>query len=201
MDHVYLQNVVVDLGLIDGDNAQIALLKPALLIPCARLDHSVPGSVFLVYERIQNVTPTATFSASLKFMMHEDGDERGYEDLYVVEDVVLCIGDYLLPCASSPQQFESAWTDANNCTVVETYSLSVPTISECVKQLGTLLGTSPSGKVNEAAHAFSFTSMLVGGTRVFCKCRMVLNQQGVDLEISAASPDERLAHSVCDAID
>mmetsp|Transcript_68621 Transcript_68621/g.146918 ORF Transcript_68621/g.146918 Transcript_68621/m.146918 type:complete len:937 (-) Transcript_68621:64-2874(-) len=52
---------------------------------------------------------TANLSASLHFLVKEEGDDLGFEDDYPVENVVITTGDYMFPKALQGGQFKSVW--------------------------------------------------------------------------------------------
>ncbi|KND04921.1 coatomer subunit gamma [Spizellomyces punctatus DAOM BR117] len=203
-------NVVMKLETSEDDDATALVQDKA--IPIQRLIYDIPGTAYVVYSRPGGVCPTATFSNALRFIVKdcdpstgEPDSEEGYEDEYLLEDLDLVTADYMLP--SYIVDFKRTWEELGEATeVTETYALTnVASIKAAVQNLLQLLGMHPcdgSDMVKDKAttHTLLLSGVYVGGTKVVCRCRMVLGDDGVTLEVTARSPDQDVGRRVVDAV-
>lgn len=104
-------------------------LQPKFILPLQRCNFGELGACYVVFEKER--FPLASFNNMLSFTMKEVDDQGdsddGYDDEYELEDIELCIGNYVQPLYSD---YGTLWSELAEFEVVETYSLSaVSTLS------------------------------------------------------------------------
>ncbi|EGF78626.1 hypothetical protein BATDEDRAFT_35627 [Batrachochytrium dendrobatidis JAM81] len=212
LDDSMLENVSVSMGLQSSDSQDIHELQPEFIITAEKLVYDVPASIYVVYQRLNNATPTAYFSNTLKFVVKDcdpntgEPDEEGFDDEYLLEDVEITLSDYMLPTYVA--DFDRAWNDAGEAgQVIEAYALTaVKGILQAVKSTCDMLGMQALNgcdNVSEKAttHAMMMAGTFVNGVQVLTKARMAFDpSSGVSMEICVRSQDADISARVANAI-
>jgi len=190
--------------------------RVARVLPLASLRYSQPGTTYVLLKAPDGGQLSATFNATLKFVVKDvdpttgepESDEH-YDDVYALETIEIGVTDYILPTPPKAS-FNTAWdqlTDKNE--VDETYSLStLNTLEDAVKSLTKCIGMSvcersdkvPAGK---SSHVLLLSGVFKGGVEVLSKVRLVLDpaDQTVTMNIVVRSTDKAVSMLVASVIE
>ncbi|RKO90490.1 coatomer gamma subunit appendage platform subdomain-containing protein, partial [Blyttiomyces helicus] len=212
LNDMVLENVTVEMAIVTSDDEDTELLRPERVIPIQSLVHDIPGVVYVVYGRPNGISPTATFSTTMKFIAKEcdpstgEAEEEGVEDEYPLEDIDLVRADYMLPTFVA--DFTRVWDEVGSAyEVVETYSLTnVASIKAAVSNTIECLGMSPAESTNAvkdqaATHGLLLAGTYAGGVPVVARCRFAFSPaSGVTMELSVRSDSAAVSEKVANAI-
>ena len=137
VDGVTLANVHVRLGNVDPSS-----WTENGSVPINAIAFGEGKSAFTVLER-SKPTPVGTFSASLHFVQHEDGDTQGFPDDFPIDHVRVQISDYINPRPLPVGQFPKAWDSLTNFEKVQKYALNYRTLESTVTGLISSLSMAP----------------------------------------------------------
>lgn len=207
-----LETVTVETKVKQSDDDTASMLLFETIIPLAQLAYDVPSVVYVVFKRPNGITPSATFSNTLKFTLKEvdpstgDVEEDGIEDDYPLEDLDLSIGDYVLPTYVA--DFKKTWEElGEENEQVETYSLTaVASIKAAVNQVIEVLGmeacdNSSSVKDKASTHTLYLSGSFLGQVPVVARVRMAFESgTGVTMELGVRSTHEGVAMLLVNAI-
>ncbi|KAH6577516.1 hypothetical protein BASA61_008862 [Batrachochytrium salamandrivorans] len=207
-----LEHVSVAMVLQSSDDEDIQGLQFDFIVSAEKLVFDIPSSIYVVFKRLNGVSPTAYFSNTLKFVVKDcdpntgEPDDEGFQDEYLLEDIEITLSDYMLPTFVA--DFDHVWnelTDANQVT--EAYALTaVKSIPQAVKSVSDMLGmlvVGGTGNVSDKAttHSISLCGVFVGGCDVAVKARMAFDAaSGIAMEICVRSSDRSVSERVANAI-
>ncbi|KAJ3270041.1 Coatomer subunit gamma-2 [Terramyces sp. JEL0728] len=203
-----LENVRVAMSVEASEDESIQFLVPQFCIPADKLLFDTPSSVYAVYKRDNNVTPTGKFSVTLEFDLHDCDpdsgivDETSYPDKYQPESVDVYTGDYILPTYIS--SFEDRWEELP-ASATETFALAdVKSIKQAVTQLQEQIGMRPIDAVIKEAPR---TQICMGGTFIggevcLAKVNLVLSpSEGVTMQLNVKSGHEELSDRIANSVE
>ncbi|KAF0485587.1 Coatomer, gamma subunit [Gigaspora margarita] len=187
-------------------------LEEEFVIPASKLAYDQPGSVYVAFKRTNlDECPLGSFSNTLKFVVKDcdptsgEPDEEGYEDEYLVEDVELVTGDYVLPTYIS--DFQGAWDKlGEDGQVVETFALTASkSLKAACTTLIELLGMSAVENTgtpqSSSVHTLLLSGIFFGGVEVLAKSRMTFSPStGVTMELSVRSSSQEISRTVISAV-
>ncbi|KAI9363389.1 adaptin N terminal region-domain-containing protein [Zopfochytrium polystomum] len=213
LNEFLLENVTVETKVKQSDDETAGMLVEESVITLPQLVFDVPGSVYVVFKRPNGITPSATFSNTLKFTLKEidpttgEPEEEGMEDDYPLEELDLSIGDYIVPTYVA--DFKKAWNDlGEDNEQVETYSLTaVASVKAAVTQVVDVLGMEPcenSSAVKDKAttHTLVLSGSFLGQVPALVRVRMALEPgSGVSMELAVRSAHEGVSLLLANAIE
>jgi Coatomer gamma subunit appendage platform subdomain len=117
-----IQNTLLENVRVKMQEVESSLLVPKFMLALPQCTFNAQGQAYMVFAK--DAYPLLTLKNTLTFVMKElddagDADE-GYEDEYELEDLAVCIGDYVMPLYGD---FSKLWSGLHE-EVVETYSLT-----------------------------------------------------------------------------
>jgi coatomer protein complex subunit gamma len=219
LPEIVLERVVAKMTITSTEDPLAAQLKPEFVLPIDRVACNETQTIYAVFRRPLGGAPvTANFGVSLGFVCKEidpstgEPEDEGYEDEYVLEDVDLVLGEYMLPIYVT--EFMRKWEDLDPerqagaaFESVETYALTaVPSIAAAITTLLNLLGMSPAEGTEQAreratAHQLLLSGVFVGGIPCLARCRMVWDPtNGVALELAVRSKNADVAERLANAV-
>ncbi|CAG8661732.1 20790_t:CDS:10, partial [Racocetra persica] len=224
--HVFNENIVFQFNINNTLNDQLlenvsVVMQPEsddigleeeFVIPTAKLAYDQPGSVYVAFKRTNlDEYPLGSFSNTLKFVVKDcdpttgEPSEEGYEDEYLVEDVELVTGDYVLPTYTS--DFQGAWDKlGEDGQVVETFALTAAkSLKAACTTLIELLGMSAVENTgtpqSSSVHTLLLSGICLGGVEVLAKSRMTFSPStGVTMELSVRSSSQEISRIVISAV-
>ncbi|CAG8444222.1 9166_t:CDS:10 [Diversispora eburnea] len=181
-------------------------------IPAPKLPYDQPGSAYVAFRRINPEECTlGSFSNTLKFVVKDcdpstgEHDEEGYEDEYMVEDVEIVTGDYILSTYLS--DFQGSWDElGEDGQVVEIFALTAAkSLKASCSTLIELLGMCPVENTetpqSSSVHTLLLSGTFLGGHKVLAKNRMTFAPStGVTMELSVRSISEEISRTVIGAV-
>lgn len=180
-------------------------LVPQFYIPVEKLVFNELGSLYVVFERRNNVTTTGKWSVTLKFQVRDCDPETGavddvsYPDTYQPESIEIFMGDYMLP--SYFPQFETEWNGPGE-VVTETFALSeIKSVKDAIELLQEQLGMKlADSNIKESARSqVNMTGTFVGGFKCFAKINLIVSD-GVTMQVNVKSPSAELSDMLANAI-
>ncbi|GBC03868.1 hypothetical protein RclHR1_05380005 [Rhizophagus clarus] len=225
--HMFKENIVFQFIVTNTLNDQLlenvtVVMQPEsdegtlveeFVIPAQKLAFDQPGSIYVAFKRTNLEEYTlGSFSNTLKFIVKDcdpatgEADEgEGYDDEYLVEDIEILTGDYVLPTYIS--DFSSAWDSmGEEGQVVETFALTASkSLKDSCTTLIELLGMSPvenSGTpTSSSVHTLMLSGTFLGGIKVLARNRMTYAPStGVTMELSVRSSSEEISRIVIGAV-
>ncbi|KAJ3055120.1 Coatomer subunit gamma-2 [Rhizophlyctis rosea] len=207
-----LENLHIVTSIESTDDEDASQLIQELALPIPKLAYDVPATAYIVLRRPGGVTPTATFSNVMKFIVKDcdpatgEADEEGFEDEYELEDMDVSMADYVLP--SYIVDFKRSWEEiGGDNEIVETYALTnSASIKAATTQIIDALGMQAiesSSNVPDRAttHTLLLAGIFIGGVPVVARCRMAFEpSSGVTMELSVRSPDALVGQKMANAI-
>lgn len=212
-----LERVIVAMAIESTEDEMAHLLKPEFVLPIDVLKYGDTKTIYVVFRRPNGGVPvTANFNCALKYLVKEvdtstgDVDEEGYEDEYVLEDIELVMGDYMLPIFVT--EFARKWDDLDGARggfeAVETYALTaVPSIRQAVTNLLDVFGMATCENtevVQDRAptHQLLLSGVFVGGVPCLARCRMLWEaSSGVALEVAVRSKHPEVSNRLVNAVN
>ncbi|CAG8677291.1 79_t:CDS:10, partial [Acaulospora morrowiae] len=203
-----LENVTV----LMQSEADDSSLVEEFVIPAPKLLYDQAGSVYVAFRKANPEEHTfCSFSNTLKFVVKdcdpstgEPGDE-GYEDEYLVEDIEIVTGDYILPTYLS--DFKNAWEKLDESgQVVEVFALTAAkglkaTCTTLIELLGMCAVENTETPQSSNVHTLLLSGTFLGGHKVLAKNRMsYASSTGVTMELSVRSPSEEISRLVVGAV-
>lgn len=125
-----VDTVLEDVSVVATPSEEDEELEEEFIIPVAKLETNVPGTVYVSFKKIgDSPYPVTSFTNVLRFTTKEidpttgEPDEGGYEDKYEVEDLELVGSDYVVPAFAG--SFDHIWeqTGAHGEEASETLQL------------------------------------------------------------------------------
>nr|CAG8477160.1 7989_t:CDS:10 [Entrophospora candida] len=224
--HMFNEHVVFQFIINNTLNEQLlenvtVLMQPELddgflveefVIPVPTLPYDQPRSVYVAFRKVNpEEYPLASFSNTLKFLVKEcdpttgESQEQGIEDEYLVEDIEVVTGDYVVQSYLS--DFQAAWEQlGEDGQVVETFALTaIKSLKAACTKLIDLLEMNPvedSGTPqSNNVHTLLLSGVFLGGSKVLAKCIMTFAQStGVTMELSIRSENENISRYVIGAV-
>ncbi|KAJ3045274.1 Coatomer subunit gamma-2 [Rhizophlyctis rosea] len=207
-----LENLSIVTTIESSDDEDAGSLIQELTIPISKLIYDIPATAYLVLRRPGGVTPTATFSNTMKFLVKDcdpntgEADEEGFEDEYELEDMDVTMADYVLP--SFIVDFKRSWEEiGGDNEIVETYALTnSASIRAAVTQIIDCLGMQPLESTNNVpdratTHTLLLAGIFIGGVPVVARCRMAFEpSSGVTMELAVRSSDALVGQKIANAI-
>eukprot|EP00933_Yihiella_yeosuensis_P036468 TRINITY_DN30218_c0_g1_i1.p1 TRINITY_DN30218_c0_g1~~TRINITY_DN30218_c0_g1_i1.p1 ORF type:complete len:922 (+),score=176.87 TRINITY_DN30218_c0_g1_i1:108-2873(+) len=147
---------------------------------------------------------TGHFGASLRFLVKEEGDDLGYDDDYVVENVKVTVGDYIFPRQLGQGQFKSIWEQLSAQGVEETHKLclNVKTLEAAVDYITQTLNMAPcdnTGKVDSGSrgHTLLMSGNYLGGQGCLVKALVGMDpDRGCVAKVSCRAKNQVVARVI-----
>ena len=149
-------------------------------LKCPSLPFGSPADCFVCLRRTEGV-PVGTLPATLKFLVKDvdpanggvpDEGETGYDDEYNLEELEIVAADFVKKVAVV--DFKEAWsTIGADHEVIETFSLSYPSLKQAMDAVTDYLGLQPCDNTGaipaEGArtHTVLLSGLFLGGVQVF----------------------------------
>ncbi|CAG8445268.1 14718_t:CDS:10 [Funneliformis caledonium] len=203
-----LENVTIVMQAESDDGS----LVEEFVIPAPKLPYDQPGSIYVAFKRTNPEDyPLCSFSNTLKFLVKDcdpstgEADAEGYEDEYLVEDIEIVTGDYILPTYIN--DFQSTWDNmGEEGQVIETFALTAAkSLKAACTTLIDLLGMGPvenSGTpTSPSLHTLMLSGTFLSDIKVLAKSRMTYSpSSGVTMELSVRSSSEEISRIVIGAV-
>jgi len=181
-------------------------------LKCEALPYDTPADAFVCLRRVEGV-PVGSLPCTLKFIVKDvdpakgepEPDETGYDDEYNLEELELNAADFVkrVPVVD----FREAWsTVGSDAEVVETFSLSYPSLQAAMTEVVAFLGMQPcdnSDKIAEGArtHTVMLSGIFLGGVQVFAIVQLrVDSPKAVGMRLAVRSTDMAISRFVAEAV-
>lgn len=198
-----------------GEGFEVVHYTPCSVIKCNDL-----GTTYtLVKLPDDSSAVTGSLTCTMKYTVKDcdpatgvPDDEEGYADEFVLEDVEVSVSDHVQKVLKP--NWSASWEEIGAENELEdTYTLSIPTLEECVKKIISYMGMQPcerSDKVPEgkASHALYLAGVYRGGHDVLVRAKMALsgtsadpNSASIAMQLTIRSTDEAAVHVIASAIE
>jgi len=206
-----LENITVEIEPIDG-------FEVVAYIPAKACKYNEPALAYTVLsfdDEDEDIELNGVLAANLKFEVKdidpndpdEDTDEiEGYKDEYALEDVELEVADHVQQIIKP--NFQISWDELDAAAVEksEQFVLStMNTLEQAVKDLQKFLGLYAQEKTDkipegQGSHTLLLAGVFRGGHDVLAKARLVLSKDGVTMELTVRSMDDRTCDFIISAV-
>ena len=181
-------------------------------LKCAALPFGTPADAFVCLRRVEGV-PVGSIPCTLKFIVKDIDpskgepaeDETGYDDEYNLEELELAAADFMKRGAVA--DFKEAWsTIGNDHEVVETFSLTYPSLKNAMDAVIDFLGMEPcEASANPAegsrTHTVLLAGMFLGGVQVFAIVNLrVDSPKAVGMRLTVRSSDLGISQFVAASV-
>ena len=137
--------------------------------------------------------------------MPEEG-ETGYDDEYPLEELEIAAADFVKP--SGVVDFKEAWqTIGADCEVIETFSLSYPSLKQAMDAVTDYLGLQPCDNTGaipaEGArtHTVLLSGLFLGGVQVFAIVNLRTDgNKSVGMRLTVRSADMGISQFVASSV-
>lgn len=201
VDNVELRNIQIRLGNVDPSS-----WREVGSVPINSLSYGEGKSAFTVLAR-QKATPVGTFSASLHFAQHEDGDEVGFPDDFPIENVRVAMGDYIGARALPLGQFPRAWETLSMNERVQKYALTYRTLDAAVAGIANTLNMAPCEGTDRLEPGVQKPTLLlagnyVGGVPLLAQVVLYMHpQRGCMIQLTSRAGTEEAAEAAQRALE
>merc|ERR1719356_702792 len=170
-----LENVEARLSGVGGDWMEAGASA------ISKLENGQQASAHVVLQKGPGVAAcagalTGSFGVALKYIIKEEGDDLGYEDDYPVENVTICLGDYMFPKMLPAGQFKSVWESltAQGHEEKQQLGLNFKNIDPAVEYCINTLNMEPCDKSatvdsDKTSHSLLVSGTFLGGHSVLAK--------------------------------
>jgi len=181
-------------------------------LKCSALPFGSPGDCFVCLRRVEGV-PVGSLPASLKFIVKDvdpskgepEEGETGYDDEYNLEELEIVAADFVKKVAVS--DFKEAWsTIGADCEVIETFSLSYPSLKQAMDAVIDYLGLMPCDNSanppeSGAKHRVLLSGIFLGGVQVFAIVNLrVDSPKAVGMQLIVRSTDMGVSQFVASSV-
>eukprot|EP00922_Rhytidocystis_sp_ex-Travisia-forbesii_P037494 GHVS01055872.1.p1 GENE.GHVS01055872.1~~GHVS01055872.1.p1 ORF type:complete len:858 (+),score=150.16 GHVS01055872.1:321-2894(+) len=182
-------------------------------VPISLLAFDVAGSAYVVLRRqpsdTRRLVGASVFSAVVKFLIQEEGDDVGFQDSYPVEGFTIGLGDYMVGRVLRPGEFKAQWDslESQGSEVVSKFCLSFKSLETAVEGLLASLNLAACEKTDtvdphKANHTMMLSGSFVGGRQVLCRAMVVMSPEyGCLLKIACRSKNEAVCQAVCQSFE
>eukprot|EP00922_Rhytidocystis_sp_ex-Travisia-forbesii_P037490 GHVS01055868.1.p1 GENE.GHVS01055868.1~~GHVS01055868.1.p1 ORF type:complete len:859 (+),score=145.05 GHVS01055868.1:321-2897(+) len=203
-----LSNVDVQLGGFDT-----SIWSVIGSVPISSLVFDVAGSAYVVMSRQpaegRRQVGATVFSAVVKFLIREEGDDVGFEDAYPVEGFTVGLGDYMVGRLLRPGEFKAQWDslETQGAEVVSKFCLSFKSVESAVEGLIASLNLAACEKTDTVEphkpnHTMMLSGSFVGGWHVLCRLMVVMSPEyGCLLKIACRSKNEAVCQAICQSFE
>jgi len=188
--------------------------------PCSVIKCNESGTTYtLVKLPDDSSAVTGSLTCTMKYTVKDcdpatgvPDDEEGYADEFVLEDVEVSVSDHVQKVLKP--NWSASWEEIGAENELEdTYTLSIPTLEECVKKIISYMGMQPcerSDKVPEGkvSHALYLAGVYRGGHDVLVRAKMALsgtsadpNSASIAMQLTIRSTDESAVQVIASAIE
>ena len=180
-------------------------------LKCESLPYGTPADCFVCLRRVEGV-PVGSMACTLKYIVKDvepgkepDPSETGYDDQYNLEELELAAADFMKPLAVV--DFREAWSTVGaDAEVVETFSLTYPSLQAAMTEVVSFLGMQPcdgSEKIPDGSrtHTVLVSGLFLGGVQVFAIVNLrVDTPKAVGMRLTVRSADMAVSKFVAEAV-
>jgi coatomer protein complex subunit gamma len=201
VENVELEHIHIRLGNVDPSS-----WKEVGSVPINSLSYGEGKSAFTVLTR-QKASPVGTFSASLHFIQHEDGDMVGFPDDFPIENVRVVIGDYIGARSLPLGQFPRAWETLAINEKVQKYALTHRTLDAAVAGIANALNMAPCEGTDRLEPSVQKPTLLlagnyVGGIPLLAQVVLYMHpQRGCMIQLTSRAGSEEAAEAAQRALE
>lgn len=205
-----LENLTIEIEPIDG-------FEVVAYIPAKQCKYNEPALAYTVLsfdDDEEDIELNGVLAANLKFSVKDidpnDPDENtddieAYEDEYALEDVELEVADHVQQIIKP--NFQISWDELDVAVEKqEQFVLStMNTLEQAVKDLQKFLGLYAQEKTDkipegQGSHTLLLAGVFRGNVDVLAKARLVLSKDGVTMELTVRSNEERVCDFILSAV-
>jgi len=181
-------------------------------LKCEALPYDTPADAFVCLRRTEGV-PVGAMPCTLKFIVKDvdpakgepEPDETGYDDEYNLEELELAAADFMKKVAVV--DFKEAWSTVGaDAEVVETFSLTYPSLKAAMDEVVSFLGMMPcdgSDKIPDGkpTHTVLLSGIFLGGVQVFAIVNLrVDSPKTVGMRLTVRSNNMDISKFVAEAV-